>query len=270
MSGGGLVARYAVIELVLRQGSFAADVAMTKAAGIDGIGVAPAPLDAVGVDEARRILDGEGVHVSSYLGGGVILQGDGLREPLDDTARRLDAAAALGAPAALVVTGPLGGLRPSDADAICREWLGGAAALALERGIRIMLEPIHPIMRHLSFVHTLGHGLTLVDGIDGAGIVLDVGHVWWEPGLDVLVRDHVADIVSVQLTNVDASALADCRYERSQLDSGDVPVASLISLLESAGYHGWYEYEVLVRTPRDERLDLVRAAREWFESQVGR
>ena len=243
--------RFAVIELVLRQGSFAADT-----------------VDAVGVDEARRILEGEGVRVSSYLGGGVILQGEGRREPLDDTARRLEAAAALGAPAALVVTGPLGGLSPPDADAICREWLARAAALAVECGIRIMLEPIHPIMRHLSFVHTLADGLAMVDGIDGAGVVLDVGHVWWERGLDALIRDHIDDIISVQLTNVDSAALREVRYERSQLDSGDVPVASLVQLLESAGYHGWYEYEVLVRTPRDQRLGLLRSAREWFEREV--
>jgi sugar phosphate isomerase/epimerase len=126
-----------------------------------------------------------------------------------------------------------------------------------------MLEPIHPIMRDLSFVHTLAHGLAMVEGIDGAGVVLDVGHVWWEHNLDALVRARIDDIVSVQLTNVD---LTELRYERVQLDSGDVPVALLVDLLEAAGYRGWYEYEVLVRTPRDQRLDLLRTSREWFEA----
>ena len=251
---------------MLRQGSFAADVALARAAGVGGIAVTADAVETVGVHEARRILDAEDVLVSSYMGAGIILQGDGGRQSLDETARHLEVAAKLGAPAALVVTGGLGGLDPRSADAICREWLAGAAALAAGCGIRVMLEPIHPLMRQLSFVHTLAHGLALVEGIDSAGIVLDVGHVWWEHGLDELVRDNIQAIVSVQLTNVDSAALAQFRYERSPLPSGDVPVATLVRLLESSGYRGWYEEEVLVRSRRDQRLAMLRASREWFEA----
>jgi len=233
---------------------------------VGGIAVTADAIDSVGIDEARRILDGEGVLVSSYMGAGIILQDDGGRQSLDETARHLEAAAQLGAPAALVVTGALGGLDPREADAVCREWLTGAAAIAAECGIQVMLEPIHPLMRHLSFVHTLAHGLALVEDIDSAGVVLDVGHVWWERDLDVLVRDNVAEIVSVQLTNVDSQALENFRYERSPLQSGDVPVAALVRMLESFGYRGWYEEEVLVRSRRDERLDMLRASREWFDA----
>ena len=129
-----------------------------------------------------------------------------------------------------------------------------------------MLEPLHPLMRRWSFVHTFRQGLALVEGIAGAGVVLDLGHVWWEVGLDVLIRDHVGGIVSVQVTNVDAAALAEMRYERAPLDAGDVPVASLVGLLESSGYRGWYENETLVRIPRDLRLEWLRASREWFEA----
>jgi sugar phosphate isomerase/epimerase len=120
-------------------------------------------------------------------------------------------------------------------------------------------------MRPWSFVHTLDHGLELVGGIAGTGVVLDLGHVWWERGLDALIREHVDEIVSVQVTNVDAAALAEIRYERAPLEAGDVPVGPLVGLLESSGYRGWYEDETLVRTPRDRRLEMLRAARSWFE-----
>jgi sugar phosphate isomerase/epimerase len=259
-------ARFAVCELVLRQGSFADDVAVAKGAGAGAIGVSADAVEAVGVDEARRILGDEGIQVSSYMGLEPILQGESGTADLDETARRLDIAAALGAPGALAITGPLRGLNPSDAEARCREWLPRAAAIAVDRGIRVMLEPIHPLLRHLSFVHTLADGLAMVQGIDGAGVVLDVGHVWWERGIETLISDHVADIVSVQLTNVDAAALTDARYERASLATGDIPVASLVRLLESSGYKGWYEEEVLVRSRRDQRLDMLRASREWFDA----
>lgn len=259
-------ARYAVCEGVLRQGSFADDAALVVAAGIGAMGVDAAAVDAIGVDEAVRILDGEGISVSSYMGLGSILSEDGSTASLDDTTRRLDIAARLRAPGALVGTGPLGALPLAQADAICRDWLVRAAPLAAERGLRIMLEPMHPLMRQWSFVHTLRHALTFVDGIAGAGVVVDFGHVWWEDGLDVLLAGHVGEIVSVQVTNVNAAALEEIRYERAPLDTGDVPVASLVGLLESSGYCGWYENETLVRVPRDQRLDALRTSREWFEA----
>jgi inosose dehydratase len=163
------------------------------------------------------------------------------------------------------MTGPLGELPVAEADARCAGWLARAAELGADRGVRVMLEPMHPVMRRWSFVHTMRDALALVAGT-GAGVVLDLGHVWWEHGLEDLIRASVDDIVSVQVTNVDASALHDVRYERAQLDRGDVPVAALVGTLEAAGYGGWYENEILVRTPRDERLDVLRASREWFEA----
>jgi sugar phosphate isomerase/epimerase len=259
-------ARYAVCERVLRQGSFAGDVALTRAAGISAIGVDDAAVDAIGVDEAVLILDGEGVGVSSYMGLGNILGADGETASLDEVARRLDVAAHLGAPGALVATGPLGATPPARADALCREWLARAGALAAERQVRIMLEPMHPLMRTWSFVHTLRHGLRLVEGIAGGGVVLDFGHVWWEDGLDVLIREQVSSIASVQLTNVDATAIEEIRYERAPLDAGDVPVGALVGLLESSGYCGWYENEMLVRIPRERRLEMLIASREWLET----
>jgi sugar phosphate isomerase/epimerase len=258
--------RYAVCERVFRQGSLAADVALVAAAGVGAIGVDAAALDSIGVDEALRILDGEGVRVSSYMGLADIVSPDGRGASLDEAVRRLDLAAQLGAPSVLVSTGPLGPRPAHDADAMCREWLAHAGPLAAERALRIMLEPTHPLMRQWSFVHTLAHALALVEDLPGAGVGLDLGHVWWEHGLDATIRERVDDIVSVQVTNVDAGALIELRYERAPLDAGDVPVASLVRTLESSGYGGWYENEMLVRVPRERRLAMVRASREWFET----
>jgi sugar phosphate isomerase/epimerase len=262
------VVRYGVCEQVLRQGSFASDVALAAAAGVCAIGVDAAAVDAVGVEEAARILDGEGLRASSYMTLENVFSGNRDVASLDEAARRLDVAARLGAPGALVMCGPLGTLAPAEAVAVCRDWLARAGSLAAARGTRLMLEALHPLMRRWSFVHTLRHALALVDGIAGAGVVLDLGHVWWEHGLEALVPRHVGAIVSVQVTNVDAAALAELRYERAPLDAGDVPVAALVGLLESAGYGGWYENEVLARVPRERRLEWLRASREWFEDLV--
>jgi sugar phosphate isomerase/epimerase len=259
--------RYAVCERVLRWGSFAADVELASEAGIRAIGVDHAAVDAVGVEEAARILDGEGVAVSTYLALEDILGLDGASASLDEAARRLDHAARLGASGAVVATGPIGSRSVVDADATCRNWLECAAPLAVERGVRLVFEPVHPLMRHWSYVHTLEHGLALATGIAGAGLVLDVGHVWWERDLDRIIRDHVDDIGLVQVTNIARAALEEVRYDRAPLPSGgDVPLGAIVAALEAAGYEGWYEDETIARIPRDERLAVLVASREWFES----
>jgi sugar phosphate isomerase/epimerase len=122
-------------------------------------------------------------------------------------------------------------------------------------------------MRHWSYVHTLEHGRALTDGVAGTALVLDVGHVWWEPNLDDLIREHVDSIGLVQVTNIDRAALEEVRYDRAPLpNGGDVPLAALVATLEAAGYRGWYEDETITRIPRDERLAVLVASREWFES----
>jgi sugar phosphate isomerase/epimerase len=258
-----LAARAAVCENTLRQGAFAADDTLARAAGFAAIGVDAAAVDAVGVTEAARILTGEGLRASSYMTLPDLLDtGDG-SDP-GPMARGLDTAAALGAPVAVIMTGPLGSDSVANADARARDSLARTARLARDRGVRVALEPMHPIMRRWTYVHTLEHARGLVDGIDGAGIVLDLGHVWWERSLDDFVAADVELIASVQLTNISRSALDEVRYDRTQLDAGDVPIAAIVQQLEQHGYAGWYEHEVLARIPRHERLPFLRASHDWF------
>ena len=258
--------RYAVCERVLRQGSFADDVALVRVAGIGAMEWDVDVVDQIGVPEAVGILDGEGVRASSYMGLGEIFVADGITAPMDDVARHLDVAARLGAPSARRCHRPArcagSGAGRHDLSRLARR----RSRVVRTRRADRLLEPVHPLMRRWSYVHTLRHGLTLVAYISGAGLVLDLGHVWWEHGLDGLIREHIDEIVSVQLTNVDTGALDELRYERSSFDCGDVPVASLVRLLETAGYRGWYENEILARIPRDRRLDVLRASRVWVEA----
>jgi sugar phosphate isomerase/epimerase len=152
------------------------------------------------------------------------------------------------------------------ADSRCRDWLARAATLAKDRGLQITLEPVHPLLRRWSYVHTLDHADRLVDDIEGAALVVDVGHLWWDHDLEELISKHIQVIATVQLTNIDRAALEEVRYERAPLDAGDVPVARIVRHLEAVGYRGWYENEVLARIPRDKRLETLRASREWIDS----
>jgi len=266
VSDGASRSRIAVCEPVLRLGSLAADLAAATATGVAGLGVSGVEVGQVGAERARALLADAGITASSHMSGGPIL----------DTAPRLDTdvaidvaieqAAALGAPGVVVRTGPLGGLSVAEADARCREWLVEQGRVAADHGVHLALEPVFPLLRDFSYVHTLEHALRLVSGVDGAGVCVDLGHLWWDPGLVDTVAHGLDRVVTVQVTDVDAAALAQLRYDRAALGQGDVHVRELVQGLEGAGYRGWYEIEVLVRIPRDERVALVRDARLFLES----
>jgi sugar phosphate isomerase/epimerase len=184
---------------------------------------------------------------------------------IDSDLEILDAAAALGAPGVMALTGPLHELSSRDADAVCRRWLERLTPRAIDVGVVIMLEPVFPMMRGYTYVHTLSHALELVADLEGAGVVVDLGHLWWDPRLLEQFEAHVDDIGTVQLTNMSSDALDRLRYSRAPLAEGEIPLRELIRAFDKAGYRGWYEHEVLTKQP-DDRVQLVRNARTWFDS----
>ena len=165
----------------------------------------------------------------------------------------------------MALTGPLGGFTSREADARCRRWLERVAPRVADLGIAVMVEPVFPMMRNYTYVHTLPHALELVADLDGARVVIDLGHLWWDPRLVEQFRIHLEDIGTVQLTNMSSDALDRLRYSRAPLGEGEIPLRELILAFDEAGYSGWYEHEVLTKEPED-RVQFVRDACAWFDA----
>ncbi len=233
-------------------------------AGVDGMSVSCDELRRLGVAQVGRVLSDAGLAASSVLAIGPAVESGGSGS-IDDELEILDAAAVLAAPAVMALTGPRGDLPAREADARCRAWLERLAPRAVDLGLVLMLEPMFPLMRSYTYVHTLSHALELVADLDGATVVIDTGHLWWDTRLVELFQTHVADIGTVQLTNISRDALERLRYSRAPLAEGDVPLRELIQAFDAAGYRGWYEHEVLTTKPED-RVQFVREARQWFNA----
>lgn len=253
---------------VLRMGSFEADVAATADAGVRAIGVSGGDLEEVGIDQAKQLMRDANIVASSQMTGGAILD---TAPPLDTdqhVVRAIEQAALIGAPGVLVRTGPLADLPVDEADRRCIDWFAANGQIAASNGVRLMLEPIFPLLRSFSYVHTLKHALRLVAGATGAGVCVDLGHLWWDPELLDDFRANIDQVVTVQVTDVETAALNELRYEREQLGRGNIPLQHLIGEIEAAGYRGTYEIEILARIPRSERVGLVRDARIFVEEII--
>ncbi|MBW8827583.1 MAG: sugar phosphate isomerase/epimerase, partial [Acidobacteria bacterium] len=170
-----------VCETVIRTG-IESDVAMAVEAGFVGLGLDFGRAHDAGLQRTRQVLDDAGIEASSLIGAGCNAdQGVGA-EAVDKMKRALEVAAIVGSPFVLVGAGTLAGSPIAEADKARGEWFVTMVPLAVEAGVLIGLEPFHPVLRAMTYVHTLRHAAALTGGVPGTGLVVDLSHLWWDPG----------------------------------------------------------------------------------------
>jgi sugar phosphate isomerase/epimerase len=235
---------------VRRQWNLTEAIDAVARAGIAGIAPWRNQVHACGLKAAaRRIRDHE-LKVSGLCRGGMFTTPDALgrRRALDDNRRAIDEAALLRAACLVVVAGGLpigsrdiGAARGQVRDAL-HELLGYARAAA----VPLAIEPLHPMYAaDRCCLNTLGQALDLCDELGaGAGVVVDVYHVWWDPdlarqivraGRDRLLAFHVCDwLVPTR----------DLLNDRGMMGDGVIEIRRIRSALEAAGYEGFCEVEI--------------------------
>ena len=255
-----------VCQNTLRSGDLAQDVEWAARAGLTGLGVMTATLESLSPQEARRVIRDGGLEVSSYESSGRFLPPAQEPSSIELGKKRIEEAAELGSPNLLVTTGPALDISYEEADKRSVDWLSKMAGLAGQAGVRLMLEPVHPIMHRLSHVHRLRHALDIVAHVESVGVVVDTGHLWWDKDFIADFTANVDAIATVQIDDVPGEALQEYRYARCKLGEGDIPLRSLLPAMDAAGYKGYYEIEIIMRLPRDERESFLHESRAFFDA----
>jgi sugar phosphate isomerase/epimerase len=221
-------------------------------AGVGSVDLLRAPVEKFGLDKAVHLLDELGLTVGSYSAAGYWSTGydsDGRRWTLEDNIRQLEAAAAVGAGVQVLAGGPLD-MVTRDIDGARRRVAEGIRELwphAAERGIRLAIEPLHPIFcPHRSVVTSLRFALDLVEDIPArwGGIALDSYHVWWDPELAGQVQRAAGRIFTVHIDDFILPLPPDLR-RRGLMGEGCIDLTGFRRLVEAAGYTGHYAVEVL-------------------------
>ncbi|HRD99763.1 MAG TPA: TIM barrel protein [Ilumatobacteraceae bacterium] len=261
--------RFSVCQHVLRLGDLARDVEAAVGGGASAISLNAADFGGIGIAEAKQIIADSGLAVSSYIDPALMRLGP-VAPDLDALERSFGDARELGAPCFLFIAGDIAGRDPAAADQQLVDALSAVADRVAGSGVSPMIEPLHPIARELSYVHTLSHALDLAKQVPGTGVVVDTGASWWERDLVAGVAANLELVFAVQITDVRADEMTDRRYVRAQCGAASaVPVADLVHDFLAAGYEGWFEHEVLVKATPRERIEMVAADRQWFESLFG-
>jgi sugar phosphate isomerase/epimerase len=230
--------------------------------GIPGIAPWRDKLAEYGLDRAVRHIRDAGLRVSGLCRGGLFTAGP---DAAGDNRRAVDEAHALGADCLVMV---VGGLAPgsrdlADARRIVADGVAVLAPYARDAGVKIALEPLHPMTcADRSVLSTAAQALDLADEVgQGVGVALDVYHIWWDPALAASVARargrihgfHVCDwLVPTQ----------DLVFDRGMMGDGIIDIPAVRALVEAAGYDGMIEVEILSRVwwqrDPDEVLALMK------------
>ncbi|MFD7749636.1 sugar phosphate isomerase/epimerase family protein [Streptomyces sp. NPDC059698] len=222
-------------------------------AGIGAVGLWRAPVQAYGVERAARLLSAAGLTVTSLCRGGFLTALDPAERAraLDDNRAAIDEAAALSTDTLVLVSGglppgsrDLHGARERVADA-----LGELAPYAAERGVRLAIEPLHPMYASdRCVVSTLGQALELAERFpaERVGVVVDTYHLWWDDRAPAEIARAGAGgrIHSFQLADWITPLPAGVLLGRGQLGDGSVDFRAFRRAVEAAGFDGPIEVEI--------------------------
>ncbi|HET9127977.1 MAG TPA: sugar phosphate isomerase/epimerase family protein [Propionibacteriaceae bacterium] len=253
-------------------------------AGLGAIGPWRDRVHEVGVERAARLIRDAGLRVSTLCRGGFLTASDDTarRNALDDNRRAIDEAATLGTRELVMVVGGLPsafgrlGLAMTPGDAGDKDLVGARQRVAdriaelvpyaAERGVRLALEPMHPLFAaDRGVLQTLEQALDLAAPFpaDVVGVVADTYHVWWDPRCQEQIAraGREGRLASYQVCDWVLPLAPEPLNSRGLMGDGYIDFPTITSWVTDAGYAGDVEVEIfneqLWALPGDEIVDRI-------------
>jgi sugar phosphate isomerase/epimerase len=238
--------RLSASQITTFRSTFADDVRLYAAAGLDGIGIWELKLPAGGESEALEALEASGLESASAIPDVPSILPLPLMGGPEDPAERIDAycrslerLAPFRPSGVVLLTGT------GDRDTAV-EGLRAIAGEADRLGLRIALEPYQREGGELwSVVHSIPEAVELIgDAGDPAnvGIQFDVWHLWNTPTLYDDIAAEIDRFVGVHVC--DRRLPTRSWVDRALPGDGDADVPAILRALDAAGWDGLYDIEI--------------------------
>jgi sugar phosphate isomerase/epimerase len=242
--------RLSVSALSSVQWSLDQDLAFWHEAGITNVGVWLEKLDAAGRTAAVERVASAGLRVANLVAMGFTLDDPAMRAADEDRLLgALDAAAAMKAECVMITAGR-GGVMPwEDAADALADAIVPVRSRAAELGIPLGFEHHNLLRSDVGFVHTLYDAVDLARRLDVL-VLMEVNNCWAERGLAQTIAGGVDAIGLVQVD--DYKIGTSVASHRVVPGDGDIPLPRIMGQLESAGYTGVYDLEILGPAIEDE------------------
>ncbi|WP_327090986.1 sugar phosphate isomerase/epimerase [Nonomuraea sp. NBC_01738] len=234
--------------------------------GLEAVGLWREEVAEQGLAASVKLVREAGLRVSSLCRGGFLTASAlgganaarAARAALDDNRRAIDEAAELGAACLVMVVGGLPGIVPGErptafshdlpaARAAVAEALDALAPYAGERGVKLALEPLHPMYcADRAVLSTLAQAVDLALSYpeEQVGVVVDTFHVWWDPQVFEQIARAGRRIASYQVCDHLHPLPADVLLGRGMMGDGVIDFAPITRAVLDAGYTGDVEVEI--------------------------
>ncbi|MGW0699209.1 sugar phosphate isomerase/epimerase family protein [Streptomyces sp. NPDC002867] len=247
------LSRFSINQMTVKQLSLPSLVEACARLGVPAVGLWREPVAAYGLQATAKLVRDAGLTVTSLCRGGFLTAPDPAERTraLDDNRAAIDEAAALGTDTLVLVSG---GLPPGSRDLVAaRERIADAlsalAPYAGERGVRLAIEPLHPMYAaDRCVVSTLTQALDLAERFPATqvGVVVDTYHIWWDDRAPAEVARAGAQgrIHSFQLADWTTPLPAGVLNGRGQLGDGAIDMREWRERVEATGWTGSIEVEL--------------------------
>ncbi|MGW2419102.1 sugar phosphate isomerase/epimerase family protein [Streptomyces sp. NPDC001709] len=273
------LARFSINQMTVKQLSLPELAYACGQLGVTQVGLWREPVRAYGVEATAKLIRDAGLTVTTLCRGGFFTAIDPVEraEALGDNHAAIDEAATLGTDTLVLVSGglPAGskdlhGARERIADA-----LAVLAPYAAERGVRLAIEPLHPMYAaDRCVVSTLAQALDLAERFPAhqVGVTVDTYHVWWDdqaPG-QIARAGAGGRVHAFQLADWTTPLPEGVMTGRGQLGDGAIDMREWRRHVEAAGYTGPIEVELFNDDlwARDGREVLAETAARFVEQVI--
>ncbi len=248
-------------------------IAATARGGLQWIGVWRHKIKDAPVEEYGKQIREAGLQVSGLCRGGMFpaLAAEERQRRIDDNLRALDEAAALGTDTLVMVCGgvPEGSRDLDGARSMVVDGLAAMVPHAKARGVRIGIEPLHPMYAaDRSVVSTLGLANDMAEavGSEQVGVVIDVYHVWWDPQVYREIERSRGRIFGFHVCDW-LVPTPHMLMGRGMMGDGVIEIARLRQAVEAQGYQGPIECEIFNQAVWDAPIDdtIARMKRTYLE-----
>ncbi|MEV8125295.1 sugar phosphate isomerase/epimerase family protein [Streptomyces sp. NPDC085944] len=252
MSDPGLT-RFSINQMTVKQLSLPELTAACGDLGIGNVGLWREPVQAYGVEAAAKLVRDAGLTVTTLCRGGFLTatDPDERAKALADNRRAVDEAATLGTDTLVLVSGglPAGAKDLNAARERIAEALSELAPYAEQHGVRLAIEPLHPMYAaDRCVVSTLTQALDLAERFPAhqVGVTVDTYHIWWDDRAPAQIARAGAGgrIHTFQLADWTTPLPEGVLNGRGQIGDGAIDMREWKSYVEAAGYSGPIEVEL--------------------------
>jgi len=261
--------KLAMNEFSTKKWSFPEDVHNYSVAGYKGIGVVRDKIEAYGIDKGVKLIKDSKLEVTELCVAGWFTEPEPLlSDRIKKTFEAIEIASHLESHALIIVAGPQGSLEYSEALKLLYEGLNRVIPYAIQKNIKLALEPIHPMYcSDYSFLSTLSEVLDVCDSIGSSnlGVWLDTYHLWWDNRFFQDIHRAKGRIFGVHVNDFKKNT---CSLQDQGIPGeGIIPLKRMLSVIEEVGWSGIYTVEVFCdSTQKKDYKILLDKAMKGFNS----